>query len=242
MEAIEQELSAKMIEKPKFETENLIEVKKKKPRTQAQKDAFEKARKKRAENIAKKKLADSSRQKVDPMAKPPKGSHPTDEVVSHPNPLSEPEPESADDRGQSQRTEATTQPILKETKGRGRPKGSRNKKIMKDLEPQPNPNYPQPVGHNPHPAVEHGLNYAPPPRGQYYNPYNVMPPNFQPPQVHNYYYGHQQGISTTKKTKTKKHNPPQIETPPTTSSESEEISSSSEEEYINEPELKYSYA
>ena len=53
MEAIEQELEAKGIEK----SEPVIEEKKpRKPRSQAQKDAFEKARKKRAENLAKKKL------------------------------------------------------------------------------------------------------------------------------------------------------------------------------------------
>ena len=53
MEAIEQELEQKGIEK----SEPVIqEVKPRKPRSEAQIAAFEKARKKRAENLAKKKL------------------------------------------------------------------------------------------------------------------------------------------------------------------------------------------
>ena len=54
MEAIEQELDQKGIEK----TEKISEVKPRKPRSEAQKAAFEKARAKRAENLAKKKLAE----------------------------------------------------------------------------------------------------------------------------------------------------------------------------------------
>ena len=56
MEGIEAEIEEKILERqpPSEVIEKVIE-KPKKPRTQAQKDAFEKARKKRAENLAKKK-------------------------------------------------------------------------------------------------------------------------------------------------------------------------------------------
>jgi hypothetical protein len=206
MEGIEQEITNKLIEKPKFETENLVEVKEKKPRTQAQKDAFEKARAKRAENLAKKKELEN--EKV-------KGEIETTETT---NPISKIE------------SSESKKPVA-----RGRPKGSRNKKVMRDLEPPPtpdNPNYPQPVFHSPHQAQDHGLKY----QG---HPYHSM--YQQPPQVHNYYYGHQQGI-TTKRTKTKKERAP---TPPPSSESEEEISSSSSEEEIYEesvPELKYRFA
>ena len=52
MEQIEAQIQEKGIEK----SDDVIVQKPRKPRSQAQKDAFEKARKKRAENLAKKKL------------------------------------------------------------------------------------------------------------------------------------------------------------------------------------------
>jgi len=59
MEAIEQELAEKSIERSDTIKEVVVEEKPKKQRTQAQKDAFEKARAKRKENLAKKKQAEA---------------------------------------------------------------------------------------------------------------------------------------------------------------------------------------
>lgn len=59
MEAIEQELAEKSIERSDTIKEVIVEEKPKKQRTQAQKDAFEKARAKRKENLAKKKQAEA---------------------------------------------------------------------------------------------------------------------------------------------------------------------------------------
>ena len=52
MEAIEQELAEKSVERSDTIKEFIVEEKRKKQRTQAQKDAFEKARAKRKENLA----------------------------------------------------------------------------------------------------------------------------------------------------------------------------------------------
>ena len=114
MEAINQELEQKSIERPKgvdFATgEQVIEGgtvnKPKKPRTQAQKDAFEKARKKRAENLAKKKELEESAEKGDSS-------------VSEANITSTITPEK------------TPEPLQeKKPVRRGRPKGSKNKKTL----------------------------------------------------------------------------------------------------------------
>ena len=76
-----------------------------------------------------------------------------------------------------------------EKKKRGRPKGAKNKKVMKHQEPPPRPDrpyYPHPVEHpipQPQPPQYQfqGQHYAPPPP-QYYQP----PPQQAP--VNNYYY------------------------------------------------------
>ena len=60
MEGIEAELENKSIEKSIQIKEVEAPKKEKKPRSQAQKEAFEKARKKRAENLAKKKEEEKS--------------------------------------------------------------------------------------------------------------------------------------------------------------------------------------
>ena len=149
MEGIEQEITNKLIEKPKFETENLVEVKEKKPRTQAQKDAFEKARAKRAENLAKKKELESSAEVVTETTNPIS-------QANHPQP----------DKGNIEKPKP---------KPKGRPKGSRNKKVMRDLEPPPTPdypNYPQPVFHSPHQAQDHGIKY----QGHPYHAMYQQPP------------------------------------------------------------------
>jgi len=139
MSEVDTEIEAKIIEKqPDEEEEVVIPPKPKKERTQAQKDAFEKARKKRMENIQKKK---------EDKAKEPK-------------------------------------------KPRGRPRKKKG-----PLQPAANlvkpENYPRPVQHQPHPAVQHNIPYqgvggilGGMPPAQYYQP-QPQPP----PQVHNYYYG-----------------------------------------------------
>jgi len=140
MSEVDTEIEAKIIEKQPDEEEEevVIPPKPKKERTQAQKDAFEKARKKRMENIQKKK---------EDKAKEPK-------------------------------------------KPRGRPRKKKG-----PLQPAANlvkpENYPRPVQHQPHPAVQHNIPYqgvggilGGMPPAQYYQP-QPQPP----PQVHNYYYG-----------------------------------------------------
>jgi len=139
-EEVEKEIEAKIIEKqplpevPEPEPEPSQSIKPKKERTQAQKDAFEKARKKRMENIAAKKEEE---------AKQPKKP-----------------------RGRPRKKKGPLQPAA-------------------DLV-QPD-NYPRPVQHQPHPAVNHNIPYqggvvGTMPPAQYYQPQ-------PPPQVHNYYYG-----------------------------------------------------
>ena len=123
IDTINQELAQKSIERPKgvdFATgEEVIEGgvvnKPKKPRSQAQKDAFEKARKKRAENLKKKKEAEEG------VSQEVKSED--SEVLEKSNTEVAPEPE----------------PVKK----RGRPKGVKNKKVMK-REPEPQPQQ-QPV-------------------------------------------------------------------------------------------------
>jgi hypothetical protein len=92
MEDIEAELENKSIEKSVEVSVKEVEPKPKKPRSQAQKDAFEKARKKRAENLAKKKAEEEDK---------------SDNVVSNPN-------EPVDD--------IKPPPASKPKKTRGRPK------------------------------------------------------------------------------------------------------------------------
>lgn len=136
MSEVDTEIEAKIIEKqPDEEEEVVIPPKPKKERTQAQKDAFEKARKKRMENIQKKK-EDKAKEPKKPRGRPRKSLQPTANLVKREN-------------------------------------------------------YPRPVQHQPHPAVQHNIPYqgvggilGGMPPAQYYQP-QPQPP----PQVHNYYYG-----------------------------------------------------
>ena len=138
----------KGIEKSEPEPEPVIsEVKERKPRTEAQKAAFEKARKKRAENLAKKKAQ-----------------------------------EAIDYATDSEEEEVKPKPAPKK---RGRPKGSR--KLKREPVPEPGTFLPQNI---------------PPEAGDIRYGYHQPQPQFNPwafqqqppaPQVHNYYYGHQQG-------------------------------------------------
>ena len=173
METINQELEQKSIERPKdvdFATgEQVIEGgvvnKPKKPRTQAQKEAFERARKKRAENLAKKKELEEA---VDSKSISEETPAITEQVVEKtPNPPQEKKPVK-----------------------RGRPKGARNKTTMK-REPEPQPAPPQP--HQPAPVyldypLPHNPRYP-----QYYHPppmmYQQPPPTPQPVNNNYYYYG-----------------------------------------------------
>tara|TARA_S200002703_G_scaffold150707_2_gene149351 strand:- start:4685 stop:5326 length:642 start_codon:yes stop_codon:yes gene_type:complete len=141
-EEVEKEIEAKIIEKqplpaaPEPEPVPSQSIKPKKERTQAQKDAFEKARKKRMENIAAKK-EEEAKQPKKPRGRPRKKKGPLQPAAD----LVKPE------------------------------------------------NYPRPVQHQPHPAVNHNIPYqggivGTMPPAQYYQP-QPQPP----PQVHNYYYG-----------------------------------------------------
>ena len=171
---INKELEQKVLERPKqvdFATgEDVIEGGKvnqvqvsrpKKPRTEAQKEAFEKARKKRAENLKKKKEEEEG----------------VSEAVVE----------------DSEVVENQTRSLPKK---RGRPKGVKNKKVMKrEPEPTPdNPNYPKPVEHPIYEAKDSGHRYQ---GQQYLQPYPPMayqPPMYQhppapaPQPVNNYYY------------------------------------------------------
>lgn len=227
MEEIENEVMNKMIEKPKFEV-----VKEKKPRSQAQKESFEKARKKRAENLAKKK-------ELEKKAQSSKTEDRIEEIVS--DTLTG--LEGSDGKVQS--------PVLKgkAKRGKGRPKGSKNKKVMK-REPEPIPNYPQSVSHEPHRAVNHNIpyqnNFA---QQSAFHPQNFAYPQYQqPPQVHNYYYGSQPESQSRSASPPYRENLRRTKSPPPPHSSSEEEEHSSEEEYPEgepvEPQeqLKYRFA
>lgn len=168
MEAIDKELENKQIEKSDIQAV-INEVKEpkpkvKKPRSEAQIKAFEKARAKRMENL---KLKEQAEQVIE--------GHEDDPLVE-----------------KSVTFAPLEEPLIPRTpakKKRGRPKGVKNKKVMKHQEPPPTPDtpyYPQPVQH-PIPQAQppqyqfQGQQYHPPPQ-HYYQP----PPQQAP--VNNYYY------------------------------------------------------
>lgn len=199
---------------------------KRKPRTEAQKAAFEKARKKRAENLAKKKLEEEGGVSIGEGANQIQASasdgtlpNPTQEEVSANSPEVRPKAPA---------------------KKRGRPKGS--KKLKREPEPkvgQPNflpQNIPPEAG-----DIRYGYQQQNP---YQFNPMMMYQPQYQPPpQVHNYYYGHQQGAV---------HQQPRAQPPPQRPPSPEVVEESSEEEieqYIEypqetyqEPSLKYRFA
>ena len=170
MEQIDKELDAKQIEKSEI-TETIVDApqpeqpkKVKKPRSEAQIKAFEKARAKRMENLILKEQA---------------------EAVIAPDPQLAVEDKSV---SFEEKPEPIIAPLKKK---RGRPKGAKNKKVMKHQEPPPRPDRP----YYPHP-VEHPIPQPQPPQypiqGQVpLNPYQqyqyYQPPPQQAP-VNNYYY------------------------------------------------------
>ena len=170
MEQIDKELDAKQIEKSEI-TETIVDApqpeqpkKVKKPRSEAQIKAFEKARAKRMENLKLKEQA---------------------EAVIAPDPQLAVEDKSV---SFEEKPEPVIAPLKKK---RGRPKGAKNKKVMKHQEPPPRPDRP----YYPHP-VEHPIPQPQPPQypiqGQVpLNPYQqyqyYQPPPQQAP-VNNYYY------------------------------------------------------
>ena len=212
------------------EVKEVEEKPKRKPRSEAQKAAFEKARKKRAENLAKKKLEEEGGVSMGELSNQIQSSasgtlpNPAQEEVSANSPEVRPKAPA---------------------KKRGRPKGS--KKLKREPEPklgQPNflpQNIPPEAG-----DIRYGYQQQNP---YQFNPMMMYQPQYQPPpQVHNYYYGHQQGAV---------HQQPRAQQPPLPSAEQrppspEVVESSSEEEleqYIEypqdtyqEPSLKYRFA
>ena len=207
MEDIEKEISEKVIEKsPQLVIHETPQPQPqpqpvKKPRSEAQKKAFEKARAKRLENLKVK-----AEEKKVQIAQP----------------------------------EASEIPSAAVPKRRGRPKGSKTKKVMKDLEPEPIPNYPQPIQHQPYEPRYHNIPFA----QQNPMPYfNYQPPLPQAPQpVNNYYY---YGAPPPEKVieTTQQHLAPQ---PQPKEEEDEDISSDEDEhEVVLEPSnrvLKYRFA
>lgn len=178
MEDIEKELEAKQIEKSEVQT-TIVDAeekpKVKKPRSEAQIKAFEKARAKRMENLKKKEeQAEQSEQIVSPDPQ----LAVEDKSVSF---VDTPTP-----------TGAIVEEKPKPKRGRGRPKGVKNKKVMKHQEPPPTPDrpyYPHPVEHNipqaipPQYPIQGQVPLNPYQQYQYYQP----PPQPQAP-VNNYYY------------------------------------------------------
>jgi len=181
MEQIDKELDAKQIEKSEI-TETIVDTqdkpkKVKKPRSEAQIKAFEKARAKRMENLKLKEQA---------------------EAVIAPDPQLAVEDKSV---SFEEKPEPVIAPLKKK---RGRPKGAKNKKVMKHQEPPPRPDrpyYPHPVEHpipqpqppqyafqggqvplNPHAGTIGGITGGLPPQQYIYQP----PPQQAP--VNNYYY------------------------------------------------------
>ena len=148
MEDIVEQKGIEKIEVSEPRVEEIVE-KKRKPRSEAQKAAFEKARLKRAENLAKKKLEEEQGVTID-----------------------------------------ETQNIEQEVpapKKRGRPKGSRKLK----REPVPELGQPNFLPQNiPPEAGDIRYQYQQPPHQ--FNPMMYQQQFQPPPQVHNYYYGHQE--------------------------------------------------
>jgi hypothetical protein len=218
MEDIVEQKGIEKINEPVLDVvDKEVVEKKRKPRSEAQKAAFEKARKKRAENLAKKKLEEEEEVSIDE----------TENQTQDPIPA----PPGVDANSPVVRPKA---PVKK----RGRPKGS--KKLKREPEPvlgQPNflpRNIPPEAG-----DIRYG--YQQP---QYqFNPFMYQQQFQPPPQVHNYYYGHQPAQPHP-------NNPPLSQTPQRP--QTPEVESSSEEEveqYIEYPQdtyqapsLKYRFA
>tara|TARA_R110000822_G_scaffold119979_6_gene253271 strand:- start:571 stop:1230 length:660 start_codon:yes stop_codon:yes gene_type:complete len=160
----------KISDTDEVKVEEVEQVKpKRKPRSEAQKAAFEKARLKRAENLAAKKLEDSVDETI-----------PTEEKQIQVAASSETD------------TEALTA-IPQSKPKRGRPKGS--KKLKREPVPeQPNflpPNIPPEAGELRYQYQQPNPYQFNPWMGQFPPQQFPQQPPQQAPQVHNYYYGHQ---------------------------------------------------
>ena len=219
-------VETKGIEKVPVEPVQVKEIEekpKRKPRSEAQKAAFEKARLKRAENLAKKKLEEEDSE--------PDLSNQIQESAS-----------SVKEGVSANSTEVSAKP-----KARGRPKGS--KKLKREPEPvlgQPNflpQNIPPQAGdiryqyHQPNPYQYHPFSNA---------DLRFIQQSYQPPpQIHNYYYGQQptpaSAIPPTPPAGRKPRRPP---TPESESSSEEELEFVEQEQYqyLPPPTLKYRFA
>ena len=227
MDEIEQQLQEKGIEKS---DEVIIKEKPRKPRSQAQKDAFEKARKKRAENLAKKKLEQENEVRntePDPLVSKSNTAQPTPQPQSGELELTA--PSVVEDVGESSKAPAPK-------KKRGRPKGS--KKLKREPEP--------PIGtflppHTPPEAGDIRYQYQNPHHHSQFNPWMAYQP---PPQVHNYYYGHQQGaVNQAPEPAPAPAPPPPLPRQEIEEVEEEEDYEEEEEDYIAPPNpLKYRFA
>jgi len=188
--------------------------KKRKPRSEAQKAAFEKARLKRAANLAAKKLEEG-------------GGVSIDETQNQTQQIGEgmlPNHTQGEVSANSPEVRAKAPP-----KKRGRPKGS--KKLKREPAPElGQPNFLPQV--NPPEAGDIRYQYHQPNPYQQFNPM-MMYQNQPPPQVHNYYYGHQQGAVNQQ--------PPQGGAPPSRppSPEVESSEEEQEEQYLEYPEETY---
>lgn len=189
---------------------------KRKPRTEAQKAAFEKARLKRAENLAKKKLEEEKEVSIDE-------SHNQTQVSA------------SDGDSNSPEVRAKAPP-----KKRGRPKGS--KKLKREPEPVAGqPNFlPQNI-----PPEAGDLRYGYQQQNPYqFNPMMMYQQQFQPPpQVHNYYYGHQQGaVHQQPRAQPPPQRPPSPEVVEESSEEELEQYLEYPQESYQEPQLRYRFA
>ena len=184
------------------EVTQIKEKPKRKPRSEAQKEAFEKARLVRAANLAKKKAEAEVEEEEE-----------EEDYVEPPKPA---------------------------PKKRGRPKGSKLKR-----EPVPEvgqfspPNIPPQAGdiryQYQHPTQGQASQYQYPIPYQYYTQQQQPPPQLAP-QVHNYYYGHQQGAIHSQSQKPPVVDKPREPEPEPESSEEEEY-----EEYQPQPQLRYCF-
>ena len=204
--------------------------KKRKPRSEAQKAAFEKARKKRAENLASKKLEEAGGVSIDET------QNQTQQIGGGTGPNQTQEEVSAN----SPEVRAKAPP-----KKRGRPKGS--KKLKREPTPElGQPNFLPQV--NPPEAGDIRYQYQQPNPYQQFNPMMMYqhPAIATPPQVHNYYYGHQQGAVPPSAEQPRTQPPPQRPPSPEVESSEEEDEVQDylqyPEETYQEPQLRYRFA
>mgnify|MGYP003681239651 FL=1 len=212
-------VDTKGIEKIEQQEVKVEEVKKKrKPRSEAQKAAFEKARLKRAANLAAKKLEEGGGVSID------ESQNTNAESASGTLP------------NQTQGGVSANSPEVRPKappKKRGRPKGS--KKLKREPVPEVGqPNFLPQV--QPPEAGDIRYQYQQPNPYHHYNP--MMNQQFQPPpQVHNYYYGHQQAAVNQQPRLDQP--PPQRPPSPEPQTNLEESSEEEVDDYLQHPEEQY---